>query len=144
VVLWRQGGQVLWGHSGDSRLYQFRDGRVLFQTKDHSVPQMLVGSGEITFDEIRTHEDRNRLLRALGTPGPVKATLVKEAREACPGDTFLLCSDGFWEPVLEADMEAALATHPEPAAWLAALEGPLRRRLADDDDNYSALAVTVR
>jgi len=143
VALWRRGGQVLWGHSGDSRLYQFRAGRVLFQTKDHSVPQMLVGSGEIEPGDIRSHEDRNRLLRALGTPGPLRATVLKEARAVQPGDAFLLCSDGFWEPLLEADMEAALAQADGPEAWLAALEPVLRGRVQGEYDNYSALAVLV-
>ena len=143
VALWRRGDQVLWGYTGDSRLYLFRDGRVLLQTKDHSVPQMLADSGEIGADEVRGHEDRNRLLRALGTPGPLRATLLKAPRRVQSGDALLLCSDGFWEPLPEADMEAALADADEPAHWLAALERLLRERVHGDYDNYSALAVRV-
>ena len=54
-----------WGHVGDSRLYHFRGGRIINQTKDHSVPQALVNSGEIKPEEVRFHEDRHRL-----APGP--------------------------------------------------------------------------
>ncbi|CUN03685.1 Serine/threonine phosphatase stp [Blautia hydrogenotrophica] len=53
-------------HIGDSRMYIFRQNRIVYQTLDHSVPQMLVASGEIRPEEIRGHSDRNRLLRVLG------------------------------------------------------------------------------
>lgn len=66
VVLAIKGDEAIWGHVGDARLYWFRGGNVTFQTKDHSVPQMLYASGEIKYDEIRTHPDRNRLLKSLG------------------------------------------------------------------------------
>ena len=47
-------------------MYIFRQNRIVYQTLDHSVPQMLVASGEIRPEEIRGHSDRNRLLRVLG------------------------------------------------------------------------------
>ncbi len=58
------------------------------------------------------------------------------------GDAFLLCSDGFWEPVLEADMEACLAANPDPGEWLGEMGALLRRRMAPDHDNYSALGIS--
>ncbi|MDX1440062.1 MAG: protein phosphatase 2C domain-containing protein, partial [Rubricoccaceae bacterium] len=110
-------GLARWTHVGDSRLYAFRHGRVNRQTDDHSVPQALVESGEIRRDEIREHPDRNRLLRALGKPGEPKPE-VGEAYYTGPGDAFLLCSDGFWEYVLETEMEEDLTTSNDPNEWL--------------------------
>src|SRR6185295_2254318 len=37
IVLVTDGEQAIWAHAGDSRLYHLRDGRILAQTKDHSV-----------------------------------------------------------------------------------------------------------
>ncbi|SVE26955.1 uncharacterized protein METZ01_LOCUS479809, partial [marine metagenome] len=58
VVLWIRDDQALWGHIGDSRLYLFFKGKLITQTKDHSVPQALVQAGEIELNDIRHHEDR--------------------------------------------------------------------------------------
>src|SRR5712692_12102769 len=37
----------LWAHVGDSRLYCFQGGRLGFQTKDHSVPQVMADAGDL-------------------------------------------------------------------------------------------------
>ena len=68
VVLATDESTVQWGHIGDSRLYYFKNNRLVSRTLDHSVPQMLVASGEIREKDIRHHEDRNRLLRVMGIP----------------------------------------------------------------------------
>jgi serine/threonine protein phosphatase PrpC len=68
--------QALWGHVGDSRLYYYRGCTLAFQTKDHSVPQAMVVAGEITREQIRHHEDRNRLLRAVGNPDGVNPCVL--------------------------------------------------------------------
>jgi serine/threonine protein phosphatase PrpC len=45
------------------------------------------------------------------------------------GDVFLLCTDGLWEYVDDAQLESALANAPSPHDWLRALEQkrPARR-----------------
>ena len=65
VVLTVEDNKAVWAHVGDSRLYHFYNGKLVFQTKDHSVAQMGVLLGDITPDEIRFHPDRSRVLRAL-------------------------------------------------------------------------------
>lgn len=133
---------AMWAHVGDSRIYHFRNGKVLGQTKDHSVPQALVNAGEITPEQIRSHEDRNRLLRALGMDGEIKAS-VSGLTDIEPGDAFLLCTDGFWEYVLESEMEHLLQVSANGEAWLTAMEQMLLSRATGEHDNYSALAVRV-
>jgi serine/threonine protein phosphatase PrpC len=133
---------AIWAHVGDSRIYHFRGGRLLSCTKDHSVPQALVRAGEIRAEDIRNHEDRNRLLRALGMDGDIKAT-VNPLIEIEEGDVWLLCTDGFWEYVTEPEMETLLAVSPNTSSWLKAMEQLLRSRTVGEYDNYSALAVRV-
>ncbi|MBF0101187.1 MAG: serine/threonine-protein phosphatase, partial [Desulfobacterales bacterium] len=58
--------RALWAHIGDTRLYHFSKGSIVFQTKDHSLPQAMADAGKIDISEIRHHDDRNRLLRSLG------------------------------------------------------------------------------
>ena len=47
VVAVIDGEKFRCAHIGDSRLYYFREGKILFRTLDHSVPQMLVLAGEL-------------------------------------------------------------------------------------------------
>lgn len=141
VFLGIENGNVRWMHIGDSRLYHFHRGRLKFQTKDHSVSQLAVMMGEITLAQIRHHEDRNRVLRALGSES-AKPELSKELK-AEPGDAFLLCTDGFWEFVYEKEMEKLLRKAKEPEAWLREMEKLLRTRIPEDTDNYTAAAVFI-
>ena len=143
VVLTSDGRKALWAHVGDSRLYHLRHGRIAFQTADHSVPQSLANAGEIQPSEIRFHEDRNRLLRTLGNDRPLRPTLAAAPLTLVPGDAFLLCTDGFWDYVTEAEMEVALASATSADDWLRTMTAGLVERATPEHDNYSAIAVWV-
>jgi len=139
VYLAVKDGKARWLHVGDSRLYRFRGGRIVNQTRDHSVSQMAVMMGDITPDQIRFHEDRNRILRALGAQNAKPEISRSETVEA--GDAFLLCTDGFWEFVFEPEMEAALEKAAGPEQWLEEMEKLLLERIPEGTDNYTAAAV---
>jgi serine/threonine protein phosphatase PrpC len=139
---------AIWGHLGDSRLYQFRQRRIIFQTKDHSVPQALVNAGDLKPEEIRFHEDRHHLLRVLGQDGDFRPAILPARSFIEDGDAFLLCTDGFWEFVLETEMEDALAKGTAPQEWLDFMEQDLLSRALQDTgrehDNYTAMAIFIR
>ena len=78
-------------HVGDSRAYIAGD--TLTQiTRDHSVVQTLVESGEITPIEARQHPRKNVITRALG----VEENVLPDFNELpfSEGETLLLCTDG--------------------------------------------------
>ena len=128
AALWMNEDHAWASHVGDTRIYQFRDGRIVYQSADHSVPQLSVMLGEITVGEIRGHAERNRLTRALGSRANVKIDSVR--LEVRPGDAFLLCSDGFWELVWEEEM-------------LDDLRQRVEQRRKPDSDNHTAAAILV-
>lgn len=140
VLLYVQDEQARWMHSGDTRLYVFCDGRLLMQTMDHSVSQMAVLMGDIRPDQIRFHEDRNRVLRCLGSGNP-KPDISEPLAMHGGRYAFLLCTDGFWEYVLEDEMQQLLAKADEPSSWLAEMEKLLLKRVPPDHDNYTAAAI---
>lgn len=140
VFLAVEGDKARWMHVGDSRLYHFRDGKLAEQTKDHSVSQMAVLMGEITAHEIRFHEDRNRVLRALGGSN-AKAEISGELTLEEGKDAFLLCTDGFWEYVYENEMEMTLAEADSPKDWIRRMERILKTRVPSDNDNFTAAAL---
>ncbi len=137
-----QGKIGRWGHIGDSRLYHFRNKQLITRTKDHSVPQMLVDLGDIEESEIRGHEDRNRLLRAIGVPWEGKTFEISEPLRLKKQDAFLLCTDGFWEWVDEEIMEKSLAYAETVDEWVDMMVEEINENANGKDmDNYTAIAI---
>jgi len=88
---------VVIAHCGDSRVYQVRDGEVIFKTEDHSLVNELFRSGIINEEEAKNHPKKNVITRAMqGASTPVKAD-VKTLTDVHPDDFFFLCSDGVTE-----------------------------------------------
>lgn len=133
------------GHVGDSRIYCFEKARYKMRTQDHSIPQMLVNRGEIKESAIRHHEDRNRLLRVLGTDWDRPKCQITEGIPITKNTSFLLCSDGFWELIDEKMMCKTLKKAKTPQEWLNEMEIIVRTNgKGTNMDNYSAIAVFVR
>ena len=88
-------GTCAWIHAGDSRIYHFREGKLLFQTSDHSYVQTLVDKGELTLEEARYHPQSNILLSCLGTSEdpPLIHHRIPVLKQ---GDVLMACSDGIW------------------------------------------------
>lgn len=147
VVLCIKDSLAFWGHVGDVRLYQFRNDQVLFQTKDHSVPQMLVDTGAITSEEIRTHPDRSRLLNALGSAEKrVKVTIPQQYQQLEKGDKFHLSTDGFWEWILEQEMiDIYKSNQTMQQATLSMTDKVIKtaRVKETDHDNLTALNINI-
>ena len=138
---------AVWAHSGDSRLYRFRANRYELLTTDHSMAQLLIRMDELDVEQLRHHPDRNTLLHCLGKGSfHVDVSKVEKLRA---GDVFLLCSDGFWEYVLEQEMLDDLHSTTSLTAWLSSLERRLLNRVAEQGklnrhDNYTSLAVKIK
>jgi PPM family protein phosphatase len=101
------GGAVYAAHVGDSRFYRLRGGRLAQQTEDDSAVMEMVKLGIISRDEARTHEDKNVILKALGT-GPEVEAASPEPFAAEVGDLYLLCSDGLTDMVEDDEIERVL------------------------------------
>lgn len=99
---------VLTAHCGDSRVYRMSPRKVIWRTRDHSVLQKLLDQGEITEEEMGLHPEQNQLTRSINIAKshPVEVNLYPPME---PGETFVLCTDGFWE-------------HVKPLEWLQVAE----------------------
>ena len=140
VALALEGDLAFWAHVGDSRLYRFSDGQLVFATRDHSVTYMKYLGGEISYMDVYHDDDRSSLLRVLG-----KASCQPETGQAelKPGDAFLLCSDGFWEYVYQEEIQADLLKAETPAQWVQLMLLRQIRRTPPGNDNFSVIAVFV-
>lgn len=136
-----KGKEAIAAHVGDSRIYHFRDAQILYQSMDHSASQIAVALGEISLEEIRGHDDRSILLRALG--GAEQVTAECKALEVQPGDRLLLCTDGFWEGITEDQMEQTCAACPALEQWLESMATLVMHCETRDEDNYTALVIQI-
>lgn len=137
-------GQANWAHLGDSRLYCFRRGGIACRTIDHSYLQNMVNLGHLDQAQLRNHPMGNLLLGALGGTEEFTPTIQEQPIAVADGDAFLLCTDGFWQIVEEADMLSTLSEANSVDDWLTAMEKLLLERAKPGHDNYSAIGVWLR
>ena len=141
VLLYLDAEAAAWAHVGDSRLYRFAEGRLVERTMDHSIVELMRLQGRVTEAEMRTHRDRNRLYEALGGDRPPQ--LEAGGKEIAAGDGFLLLSDGVWENVADADLQAAIQAEDLGGA-LRRLIDSAKARGGPECDNLSAAAARCR
>jgi serine/threonine protein phosphatase PrpC len=124
-------------HVGDSRLYRLRDGELTQLTRDHSLWAELEASGGTDVAR-RDFGWKNQITRALGVEENHRAdTASFDVREA---DTFLLCSDGLYDPLEPAQVAALLRLSTAKQACEAAVDLSFA---AGSQDNITALVVKV-
>ena len=142
AVLWIKGDKAIAAHVGDSRIYQLRDGKIIYQSEDHSIVQVEITLGKLPVDACRNHKDRNKVYNVLGDVNerPRIDTCELDVR---PGDRFLLCSDGFWEPITEEVMLETIFSSPAPQTWLDAMMDLIRKADLPKQDNNTSVVIFV-
>ena len=108
VCLVQEGGSF-WGHVGDSRIYQLRQGRVAARSRDHSHVEVLIQEGAITEEEAFDHPMRNFVECCIGGDIPVPDMSITAKKKLAAGDVLLVCTDGLWSGINDHDI-AELAT----------------------------------
>jgi serine/threonine protein phosphatase Stp1 len=93
----------LW--AGDSRAYLLRDGKLRQLTRDHSLVQQLVDSGDLEPEAAINHPNANIITRAVGSAASVELDSMEGDIRA--GDRFLLASDGLTRLLGEDELAAA-------------------------------------
>ncbi len=107
VALALQNNTAFVAHVGDSRLYRLRAGVFEQITEDHSQVMEMVKYGIISREEAKNHEDKNVILRAMGTQADVEAELTAPFAVHA-NDVFLLCSDGLCDMLEDEEMRRIL------------------------------------
>ncbi len=108
IVGGEQNDALYYAHVGDTRLYLIRDGQLTKVTRDHSYVGRLVELGMLSPEQAESHPQRNILTAALGT----HFDLIKDSPEhpmtLRPRDVLLICSDGLWGQVRDAEILGAV------------------------------------
>jgi serine/threonine protein phosphatase PrpC len=134
-----QRGVLYCAHVGDSRLYHFRDGHLLFRTEDHSIVQSLYSKGIINKDDMSTHPYRHKVYSCLGGDVPPKIDL-SDRHELVEGDTILLCTDGVWGAVTDEQVKRILNS-PSITDGVTTLLDVAENTNQEQGDNMSAIGL---
>ena len=127
-------------HVGDSRLYLLRDGRLEQLTQDHTMAAALAEAGQISQEEMVDHPRQNILTRALGRQKPIEVDMLE--MPFLPGDTLLLCSDGFWKAFKgQENLQARLRSDEKTADLCHRLIKEANEM--DGSDNLSLIIVSA-
>ena len=126
------GGQLVYGHVGDSRLYLIRGGAITQLTADDSLGDQVSAAGVPL---------KNVLTKALGVRHDVEFEVV--VRDLAVGDTVLLCSDGLTNMLSDPAILEIVTAHAGN------LKEACRRLVADANaqggrDNVSVVLVACR
>jgi len=100
--------ELYYVHVGDTRLYLIRDGQITRVTRDHSYVERLVEAGMISPQEAEHHPQRNILTAALGTNPDLIMDSPGRPEPLRPEDVLLICSDGLWGQVHDAELFRAV------------------------------------
>jgi len=137
-----QQGVVWWAHCGDSRCYLFRNGLPLYRTKDDSYVEHLYQQGELTMETLDGHPMRNLVTQCIGPPKISPNVSVSKGLPLAKDDILLLCSDGFWEPLDDAQI-GALIKKGVLNESLNTLAERAEHASYPKSDNTSALAMKI-
>jgi serine/threonine protein phosphatase PrpC len=145
VVLWLHTSRAiaLWSHVGDSRLYRLRYGLIDHVSSDDSLVQRMVQAGLLSSEQAQVHPARHQLLSALGGEDEIEPHTLPAWADMEDGDAFLLCSDGWWEPLGDERITALCRAAVSPQDWLLRMQREIEAQQEPHQDNYSAVALWV-
>ena len=120
------GSEVGISHVGDSRAYLIRDFSIQQLTHDHTLVQEMVDRGQLKFEEALSHPQAHVLTKCLGSePGldvVAKKYWVWETSDTEATDLLLLCSDGLYSHVSDAEISTITSRMTPQAACVELVE----------------------
>lgn len=134
-------------NAGDSRIYRLREQQLEQLSQDHSwvSEQRQAGLLNITDEQARKHKRSNVITRYLGMGDDTRprGEFAYQAKHTMQkGDRYLICSDGIWDLLSNAQISALLMSSPDTlrvAQVLASCALELGGK-----DNATALVIDVR
>ena len=99
---------VCWGHTGDSRIYNFKNKKLYQLTKDHSLVQQMLDRGYISMRAAKKYPNKNVIMNALGDSNDIKIDTSKLILSANDSHRFLICSDGVTAVINNDELEKML------------------------------------
>lgn len=133
---------VIAAHIGDSRIYHIRPNEtILYQSRDHSLVFDLFQAGDISYEEMFIHPQKNIITRAM-SPGKDNRNRpdIIHITDVRPDDYFYMCSDGMLEQMTNEELLSlfSLDTSDDDK------QKQLIESTANNKDNHSAWLIHIQ
>jgi len=132
------GNNLAIGHVGDSRAYLVNDEKIELLTRDHSLLEELIQSGQVNPEEAQSHPQRHVLTRALGISRNLDIDIIEQ--EINDNSNLLFCTDGLTSLVNDDEILALCREIPDPQSLAEALIDLANER--GGYDNITVVAAT--
>lgn len=96
---------LLFVNIGDSSGFVFKNGKLKKITKDHTLVNFLVETGDLTAEEAENHPKKNVLMKALGAADKCEIDIFEVETDI---DAIMLCSDGLTNMLTKEQIEKVL------------------------------------
>ncbi len=96
---------LLFVNIGDSSGFVFKDGKLKKVTKDHTLVNFLVETGELSEEDAINHPKKNVLMKALGATDKCEMDMFEVETDV---DAIMLCSDGLTNMLTFEQIERVL------------------------------------
>lgn len=132
--------KILVSWAGDSRIYQFRDGKIFFKTTDHTWVADAVKKGVLSSVGALFHPRVNELTKSIkdaSNPVKLEQVLIQDIRL---NDYFLICSDGITESWIDTDLQELFSGGKTSNEIIDKLN---KNCNIFSEDNYSAIVFQI-
>ncbi len=131
---------ILVSWAGDSRVYHFREGKILFKTTDHTWVADAIKKGVLSSVGALFHPRVNELTKSIkdaSKPVKLEQVLIQDIRL---NDYFLICSDGVTESWIDTDLQELFSGGKTSNDIIDELN---KNCNLFSEDNYSAIVLMV-
>lgn len=131
---------ILVSWAGDSRIYQFRDGKIIFKTTDHSWVANAVKKGVLRPVEALFHLRANELTKSIkdsSKPSKLEQILIEDIQQ---NDYFLICTDGITESWIDSDLEELFSSLKSSSEIIQELKKSCE---TFSEDNFTAIIFKI-
>lgn len=144
VAILINGNSAVIAHAGDSRCYQMRGKKCIYQSNDHSLVAELVRNKALTEEEARNSPQSNIITRGLGSV----SNNVPELDEVPfrKGDRFVLCTDGIWGMMPARELKEWFLRYETPVRTVESLDAETDRLghiKGGKHDNHTLAVIDV-
>lgn len=130
---------LIFGTVGNSRVYILKDDEIKERSQDDSLSYLMYKGKEVSYSEIRFHNQRNKLTQNMGDSLGVKPNISKKI-ELLDSDKIILMTHGAWEQVDDSEIEIEVSKVNKVSQLINKLEDKIKNNNLERE-NYTIVGI---